>query len=696
MATTKPSSTDVAGTSTLEAPLDDLTLRRALGQVRFVEDSDERDDDDVDEYDEDDDEDDSTSHGRNLKRQRGKKKKPTPSPVALRESDLHVWQRFHVDLMGQKWRSCNSFSNPCNQGPKCRDKVKCKRINDELRIVAIVLPNNRLNGVVPGRELAELDELKVLDLSNKPGKGDKNQLRPALPCFELTRCLDESLTCKFGRTDLLADGVEYCSDTTRELHVNDLVIWQQFFSLTNGTGWNTCSDSYDDPCGCSADNDHYVLCEFIGNDLRITAVILADNNLKGTLATATQNLHGWTEVRELDLSDNPGLKGCVGWRECDAAAVDEANTERQCDVAGTQLQVCDGISGSGDDDGSIPGTVDPMRLEALDRAVWEQLYDALNGQFWRRCSGSRANPCAFPRCVVCGSSPANPLKRTIVEIKLEDNNLSGELPLQALFQLNNTLQYFDAFSTDPSNETTRNIFTNADDVNSCLLLPIRWNLTGSGLDVCPLTPEQLMEIDEDSDGLFATQVDFSLNDDNSDDQDSFEVAVDPAGDYYNADQDDDDDDDGSAGRQRWADVTAPVHLGDLAAYQAFYRGLHGESWIHCAETFSDPCVGCEDDAAARVMCMVETDRTTGNQVLRITEISLEDNHLQGVLDVSAVNVLSRLAILDLANTPIAVKTAAIRNEVDMSPENKCLNLDVCRRGDTFCNLSGLARVELCA
>jgi hypothetical protein len=406
------------------------------------------------------------------KHQHGTQPIVTP-PIPLSANDLDIWHKFYDELSGPRWTSCNSYDSPCDQGPDCTQSVKCEIIEGEQRIVEIKMRNNKLHGFIPGFDLDKLDKLRILDLSNDVSiRGHLNKIRATDGCFGLERCTGTDLTCAFDGTELGDADLTYCS-TKKTLNQDDLEAWQALYDATNGQSWTTCADYYDDPCSCQG-ADQFIVCDWLLDEvLRITAIILPNNNMDGELP----DLYGFDAVRQIDLSGNQELSGCIGL-DCDADG-----GRVQCKYDGL-VNECEDDDDDDEDDGmETISTSDYFRLDNVDLQVWHTIYDDLNGAFWRFCQDARENPCAFSQCVTCEPGADSKMIFKIVEIYLGDNGMSGELPIDEIGTLV-SLRSFDASSSNANDQQTRNLFTNPS--QPCLTLPanILWNLTDSGLVIC--------------------------------------------------------------------------------------------------------------------------------------------------------------------------------------------------------------------
>ena len=523
---------------------------------------------------------------------------PSPTPLGIYWQDLVAWQGIYDGLNGARWLECSHARNDpcsCGGGTSIERYVRCGVDRDgNLRILAIALPTNRVIGRVPQSLLAQLSSLRLVNLGNTLGVDtpNDNSLRPPFgeDCLSIPQCGSPDVQCVF-----INSGVDVCataSPTPISLNLNDLISWQIMYNSMNGGSWVTCN-SFDDPCnalGCDdVRNDRYVTCGIVEGQLRITQIVMRNNDLYGFFPlTALQDK--FTALEVMDLSNAGALRlhrnvltngpACFGLPRC--------YTVMSCDFSNTGVGPLTG-PGCETPPPTTPGLIND------DLLAWQSLYDSLNGNAWIQCRGARDDPCTGcnPEFINSGvgvsegegEGPADGILNgvtcsgtRITKIVLRQNNLDGTVPVAALAYMEglNTLNLANLFGIT-------SVGANRLYNSPCVAYPpclnpsiAECNFFQTGSSLCP----------------FATQSPTTLE---------------------------------------------RLNIENLLVWQAVYDALKGDNWARCAGLRDTPC------ACDSVRC------AAFDGELWLTRLDLRNNRLVGWVPDRAIATLDHLRFLDFSS-----------------------------------------------
>ena len=217
---------------------------------------------------------------------------PAPEPIDPSQDDMEELKVFYLETGGENWTDNTNWLNesePLSQWYEVS-------VNSQGRVTGIDLSGNGLSGSVPPSLGHSVSELKTLDLSDNP---------------MLTGMLPLSLMNLSELRILNMEGTGMCAPDDAEFRQ-----WLETISFQG----NTCADD-GDGLGLEAlylttggenwtDNTNWLNEGVsVNSQGRVTGIDLSGNGLSGSVPPSLG--HSVSELKTLDLSDNPMLTGML-------------------------------------------------------------------------------------------------------------------------------------------------------------------------------------------------------------------------------------------------------------------------------------------------------------------------------------------------------------------------------------------------
>lgn len=657
----------------------------------------------------------------------------------LREQDLIIWQVLYDATSGSSWISCSEQrDDPCS----CLGKVVCTELKDgsnELTIVAIRLPANRLVGWLPTHALSVLSNLVLLDISNEvePQRGQQRSLETDnillnADCLSLARC-SRDVVCELDELDLPLCPIDAvivdeqskvmdkaistkCMEKARRaksmpLSDGEQRAWDAFFNSMNGDDWAHCSNGANNPClacpnqiTCTPNDEE---CSWFS----VQSIRLPNSRLSGWLDADL--LEKFARLKTIDLSNNdqPGVGEnapignenvainfvpAVGRKESSPACLDMSFCDGKvdCHFQGF-ISVCAANTGlenrirrNPQDDADV-FLLDAEEQDAIfarsDMPEFRSKNEESRRLRRRRRRGDKKPALPKPTSpVVIISIPGGDQEN---QHTMSPNDLRG-------FQ-----EFYDALGGEKWT-----------DCATARGSPCWENTCGStsrpGEIICDYEPDtglwRIVEIRLKSQNLRGTIKENSLYLMSSlsllDVSNDLNVLPEELNVFSNEEclALPGCDESKCVFEETALKLCAPVHAfsavedaplidQDLHAWREFFTEMNGTKWRTCSTAYNDPCNtpsnGCEQSLERRISCsMVDGQK-------RLIGITLRDNRLNGRLDDSVFTRFSSLGIFDLSSSPNEDKNRNVLHSA-----GACVTASRCSDHVAVCNFefSGVA------